>query len=67
MWAGTGSISTTASTVCMAASSYACSTLFMTVTGFQLSSRSSAFHGEGRFVTAMLRPGMRPTVQEIVL
>jgi hypothetical protein len=35
---------------------------FMTIT---VSSPSSSFDGEGRLVTAMLRPGKRPSGQEI--
>src|ERR1700732_56437 len=46
----------------MAASNCACSMPTMTITGF---SRIVVFDSEGRFVTALLRPGKRPGGHEI--
>src|ERR1700737_3439419 len=55
------SVSTTRSTACTAASNYVCSA-FHDDYGFQ---PIVVFDGEGRFVTALLRPGKRPGGREI--
>src|ERR1700737_2764365 len=55
------SVSTTRSTACTAASNYVCSA-FHDDYGFQ---PIVVFDGEGRFVTALLRPGKRPGGYEI--